>query len=266
MLPSSRSKALGFMRMLAVVALVPFALYLSGCGGSEEATTETAAVDTTSTIGMADTNAMVANDTTAVAPAPTPEEILQQENDSLKTGNTQLQQQLDSSEQTNKDLMAKISDLEAAQIAAQEQAAKAAEQQAPPKMTTANAAPAGKSSPEEIEAYRAALQMAKERNFKDAINQFQNLLDGGVKSDYADNCHYWIGLCYYSMKDFKTAIEHFKEVLKFRFSEKKDDAQFMLAQSYERMGNKMQAQAEYQKLVQLYPTSEYVKVAQAKTR
>jgi TolA-binding protein len=265
MLPSSRSKALSFVRMIAVAALVPFALYLSGCGGSGEATTETAAVDTTSTIGTADTSAMAAKDTT-VAAAPTVEEILHQENDSLKNNNAQLQQQLDSSEQTNKDLMAKISDLEAAQIAAQEQAAKAAEQPAAPKMTAASATAAGKSSPDQIDAYRAALQMAKARKFKDAIDQLQNLLDSGIKSDYADNCHYWIGLCYYSMKDFKTAIEHFKEVLKFKFSEKKDDAQFMLAQSYERMGNKMQAQAEYQKLIQLYPTSEYVKIAQAKAR
>lgn len=261
---SLRSTLRSFAHIIAVVAFIPFALYLSGCGGSEEATTETAAVDTTSTIGMTDTSAMAASDTTAVAPAmPSPQEILQQENDSLRTNNAQLQQMLDSSEQTNKELMAKISDLEAAQIAAQEQAAKAAQKPAPVKMAQPSA---GKSSPEEIEAYKAALQMAKARKFKDAIDQLQNLLDSGVGSDYADNCHYWIGLCYYSMKDFKTAIEHFKEVLNFKISEKKDDAQFMIAQSYEKMGNKMQAQAEYQKLIQLYPTSEYVKVAQAKAR
>ncbi len=262
------------MRLFAVAIAVPLLLYLVGCGGSSETTTSTPTdttavhIDTTSTIPMpADTTSMAAKETTAVAPtAPTPEEMLQQEMEQLKADNVQLKQQLDSSEQTNKDLMAKISDLEAAQIAAQEQAAKAAEKPASSKMTEARATPAGKSSPEEIEAYTSALQMAKERKFKDAIDQLQNLLDSGVKSDYADNCHYWIGLCYYSLKDFKTAIEHFKEVLKFKISEKKDDSQYMLGQCYERMGNKKQAQAEYQKLVQLYPTSEYVKAAQARIR
>ncbi|MDE3058306.1 MAG: tetratricopeptide repeat protein [Bacteroidota bacterium] len=264
MYPSSRSKAHGLVRLVAILAFVPFALYLTGCGGSEEATTEGTPADTTNTTPAVDTTTMAAKETTTVAPAvPSPEvATLQQENEQLKANNAQLQQQLDSSEQTNKDLMAKISDLEAAQIAAQ-QAAQAAEKPAPAKMTEARP---GKSSPEEIEAYTSALQLAKQRKFQDAINQFQNLLDSGIKSDYADNCHYWIGLCYYSMKDFKTAIEHFKEVLKFKFSEKKDDAQFMLAQSYERMGNRMQAQAEYKRLIQQYPTSEYVKLAQAKVR
>ena len=65
---------------------------------------------------------------------------------------------------------------------------------------------------------------------------------------------------------YKTAIQQFQEVLKFKISEKKDDSQFMIAQTYDRMGNHEQAQVEYKKFVELYPNSEYLQRAQAKIK
>jgi len=124
----------------------------------------------------------------------------------------------------------------------------------------------GASSSDQIEHYEGSVALAKERKFKEAIAEFQSLLDAGIKSDYADNCHYWIGLCYFGMHEYKTAISHFQDVFKFKISEKKDDSQFMIAQCYERMGNKEQAQVEYRKFVELYPNSEYLKRVQAKLK
>src|SRR5208283_3203084 len=127
-------------------------------------------------------------------------------------------------------------------------------------------APAGKSTREDIQQYEGAVALSKERKFKEAIDEFQSLLDGGIKSDYADNCHYWIGLCHYSMHEYKMAIQQFQEVLKFRISKKRDDSQFMIAQTYDRMGNHQQAQVEFKKFVELYPNSEYLQRAQAKIK
>ena len=239
-------QAVGFVALIAFAGLI-------GCGGSSE-TTQTEASKTDTTAVRSDTT-MIAHDTTAVqAPPkrqrwcqapPTKEEMLQQQIEEIKTENIQLQQKLDASEQKNKDLMAKVSDFEAAQIAAQEKASKPRQQTKPMSMRKP---PAGKSTSEDIQHYEGAVSLAKERKFKEAIDEFQSLLDGGIKSDYADNCHYWIGLCHYGMHEYKTAIQHFQEVLKFKISEKKDDSQFMIAQSYDQMGNHEQAQVEYQKI------------------
>lgn len=255
------------------VALIAF-LSLVGCGGSSETTeatgeTDSAAVYPDGTIIAADTTQLAAPDTTAVAPAPPPtqEEILQQQIEEIKTENIQLNQKFYAADQKNKELMAKVSDLEAAQITAQEKAMKQESAfSSATRSPSMKRAPAGTSTDEDIQHYEGAVGLARERKFTEAIDEFKALLDAGIKADYADNCHYWIGLCYFGLRDYKTAIDHFKDVDKFKVTEKKDDSQFMIAQSYERMGNRQQSQAEYRKFVEMYPNSEYLKRAQAKVR
>ena len=262
-------QAVGFVAFIAFLGLV-------GCGGSSE-TTQTAgqsdstAVASDSTKIAADTTHVAAPETTAVAPAPPPtkEEMLQQQIEEIKTENIQLKQKFDAADQKNKELMAKISDLEAAQITAQEKGMKpggALSSAKSAKSPSMKKAPAGTSTSEDVQHYEGAIGLAKEKKFKEAIEEFKALLDTGIKADYADNCHYWIGLCYFGLRDYKTAIDHFKDVEKFKVSEKKDDSQFMIAQSYERMGNRQQSQAEYRKFVEMYPNSEYLKRAQAKLK
>jgi TolA-binding protein len=259
-----------------VILLAAGFLLLIGCGGSQESTQtaeDTALPPDTATVVVDST--MVAPDTTVIATpdtaqatvaTPTNEELLLKEIEQLKSDNIEMKQKLDASEQSNKDLMAKISDLESAQLAAREQAVKAPSTQAMTKAVKGKKAPAGKSSDTELEGYETGVAYAKESKFKEAVNQFQSLLNAGIKEDYADNCHYWMGLSYLGLKDYKTALDQFKEVLKFKVSEKRDDAQLMIAKTYERMGNRQQAQAEYRKLVEQYPNSEYVKAAQAKLK
>ena len=259
-------QAVGFVALIAFASLI-------GCGGSSETTqtetnqTDTTAIHSDTTMIAHDTTAVVAPpETTAVMQAPpTKEEMLQQQIEEIKTENIQLQQKFDASEQRNINLMAKVSDLEAAQITAQEKASRPPAEPEPKAMSMKKALP-GRSTYQDMQHYEGEVSLAKERKFKEAINEFQSLLDGGIRSDYADNCHYWIGLCYYGMHEYKTAIQHFQEVQKFKISEKKDDSQFMIAQSYEKMGNHEQAQVEYKKFVELYPNSEYLQRAQAKIK
>ena len=268
---TSARHAVGFVAFVAFVSLV-------GCGGSSETTqsqanpSDSTAVGSDSTKMMPDTTAAATtpHDTTAVAAPtlpPTKEEMLQQQIEEIKTENIQLQQKLDASDQKNKQLMAKISDFEAAQITAQEKGSRPSSgMKSSGKVTPMKKAPAGMSTSEDIQHYEGAVSLAKERKFKEATDEFQALLDGGIKSDYADNCHYWMGLCNYGLHNYKAAVEHFQEVQKFKISEKKDDSQFMIAQAYERMGNRAQAQTEYRKFVEMYPNSEYLKRAQAKVK
>lgn len=269
----SNMARLNARQAVGLIALIAF-LSLVGCGGSSETTESTEQADLTAappdtTMIAADTTQIAAPDTTAVAPAPPPtkEEMLQQQIEEIKTENIQLKQKFEAAEQKNRELMAKISDLEAAQITAQEKGMKpGGTPSSRTKSPSMKRALAGTSTNEDVQHYEGAVGLAKERKLKEAIEEFNALLDAGIKADYADNCHYWIGLCYFGLRDYKTAIDHFKDVEKFKVSEKKDDSQFMIAQSYERMGNRQQSQAEYRKFVEMYPNSEYLKRAQARVK
>ena len=53
-------------------------------------------------------------------------------------------------------------------------------------------------------------------------------------------------------------------MLKYKVSEKKADAQFMIAQCLERTGRKAEAKAAYEKVVKEYPMSDLVKKAKAR--
>jgi len=187
---------------------------------------------------------------------------LQSELDEMKTENIQLRNQLSAADQKNKDLAAKVSDLEAALQASQRQSA-------PPKAAAvkpATPAAPGKSSADEVRMYTASVNKFNTKAYRDVISEMQTLLNTGIKDDYADNCHYWIGLSYFQLREHDAALEHFKQVMNYRYSEKRDDAQMMIARTYERMGNKEQSLMEYQRLIEMYPTSEYVGRARARVR
>lgn len=263
-----------------------FALYFIGCGGSEPTIEDEAVTDTYEEPAVADTSQEdmaaeqpvqedttqeepVQEDTTQAPVEQTPVETapqgpttdqLQQELDALKSENMQLQDHVTQTENENKNLSTKVSDLEAALAAA-----KAAKKEERPKMTSRSSMP-GKSSAAEIQQYTDAVKLTKQKNYSGAISQFEALLSSGLKDDYADNAHYWIGESYFQLKKYNDAISHFQQVANYKFSEKKDDAQLMIAQSYERLGQREKAMNEYRKLVEMYPASEYAMRARAKVK
>ncbi len=270
-------------RFLATSALfIVFTFAIIGCGGSQPTVEDEAVTDTgiEEQQNTDDTSAVAeypqedqvqqeqpAEQKTELATQPQTEENqdytaeeLQQEIDALKTENVQLQGKLSNTEKSNKQLATKISDLEAALAAA-----KAAKKETKLSVEPTNRPIAvGKTSAEDVKVYTNTVSLVKQRKYSNAISEFQTLLNTSVKEDYADNCYYWMGESEFQMKNFQQAISYFEQVKNYRFSEKKDDAQLMIAQCYERMGNREKASEEYKKLVTMYPTSEYV--ARAKTK
>ena len=109
--------------------------------------------------------------------------------------------------------------------------------------------------------YERALQLFRVRNYDEAAAILQSVIGDGAPDELLDNCHYWLGECAYAQKDFAGAIEHFQHVFTFSRSEKKDDAQIMIANSYFGMGNKTVARAEYEKFLDKFPASPYAKRA-----
>lgn len=211
------------------------------------------------------------------APQPSPATELQRQIDDLRAENTSLKQKIVKLEQDNRSLTARLADTEAKLMAEKERADKALESARTVatrggQVTDAAAgaptpsAPTAMTKPASVSpaAYNDALKLFKSKNYDATINTLQGLIDGGIADDLKDNCYYWKGEAYFAKRNYTEAIKNFEKVLEFRKSEKKADAQFMIAQSYDRMGNKAKAKEAYEKVVKDYPTSS--KVQRAKER
>ncbi|RME02179.1 MAG: outer membrane protein assembly factor BamD [Calditrichaeota bacterium] len=110
--------------------------------------------------------------------------------------------------------------------------------------------------------YRLGLQKFNERQYDEAINIFQDLLNRFPHHPLASNCAYWIGESEFALGNYTRALEAFSQVLEFPQSFKKDDALLMSARAYLKLGNSSRAQQMLLRLVSNYPESEYVSIAQ----
>ena len=167
---------------------------------------------------------------------------LRQENDTLRAMNDKLQQDLRTANAHAAQLEMENSDLK------EKLKAVPPPPPPPPPITDPNVA------------YQEALKLFRSKNYSDAESRFQALLNSG-SSGLDDHCQYWIGECEFGMKNYQAAMDHFNKVFAFERSSKKDDAQMMIANSYFAMGNKAMAKEQYQKLIDDYPASPYVKPA-----
>jgi len=123
------------------------------------------------------------------------------------------------------------------------------------------ASPAFSSTGSYRDRYRQALTFYQNAQNKESIELFRQLLSEDKKNELADNAQYWIGECYYSMKQYRRAIVEFEKVFAFKNTNKDDDAQFKLGLCYAALGEREKAIDEFQRLIDYYPQSEYVKNA-----
>lgn len=187
-------------------------------------------------------------ETPVTTPASTMEE--------LRMENTSLKQQIVKLEQDVRNLSARLSDAEAKYMAEKQRADRAEEAARVAAQSAVISARGGSETSTEAEsAYEVALQAFRMKAYDDAASRFQELLNSGVSARLEDNCHYWIGESQYGKKSYAEAVKHFQMVLRYEDSEKLADAHFMLAQCYERMGDKVKAKQEYETVARDFPMS-----------
>ena len=270
--------------MFVFLTLVVFLLV--GCGGSEEVTTETPnPQETAKPLGTTEqqkpkevkpmdqalTN-FIGVDTEKVVEAPKPAAVApaqlaqyEKQIEDLRTENTGLKQKTVKLEQENRGINARISEVEAKYAAEKIRADKAEELAKNTVQTPAEEKPvvektaAGSSS-----AYDVALKAFNARKYDVAAKGFKAIIDDGSNADLTHRAKYWLGESYFAQKKYKEALPLFQETIKHKNSEKKADAQFMIAQTYERLGDKVKAKAAYEKVVKDYPMSKNVKRAKAR--
>ena len=193
---------------------------------------------------------------------PSATEAMQKESVTLRTQNDSLRGLAARTEQDNRALAARVADLEM-----QLNDVKAKQVVAPPPEQPKPAA--GK--PREIqpitdarESYARGVEAFRARQYDDAANVLQGVIDAGAPEGLEDNCYYWLGECAFAQKKYDDAMERFKHVFTYEKSEKKDDAQIMIANAYYAAGNRKKAKEEYETLVKKFPASPFVKKAKAR--
>ena len=107
------------------------------------------------------------------------------------------------------------------------------------------------------EKYNESHRYYQNGDFDFAIVGFKMLIRDDPQNPLADNSQYWIGECYYSKMEFKRAISEFENVFNFPGNDKNDDAQLKIGMSYLAMNNTVDAKIQFQKLLDVYPDSEY---------
>ncbi len=268
------------------IILVLFTFLLIGCGESEEATKEESQAQGVKPAvkvekekpkeenpsDQALTNFIGADTSQSEAPPPapaaSPAQLAQYEKqiEGLRTENTSLKQNIVKLEQENRSINARMTEIDT-KYAIEKHRADSVEVLS----KTSDLASKGvearpaeeKTLPVSQATYDNAMKAFKARKYDSALKGFKAIVNGGTDDEVANRSKYWLGETYFAQKKYKEALPLFQEVLKMKNSEKKADAQYMIARSYENLGSKAKAKAAYEKVVKNYPMSKNVKAAKA---
>lgn len=103
--------------------------------------------------------------------------------------------------------------------------------------------------------YYEGYELYKKKKYISAIKHFQKMLDDSKTSNLSDNCQYWIGMSYFNLGKYKQALIEFDRTLIFQGTNKREDAIYMMALTYEKLDEPEQARQIYVRFMAEFPTS-----------
>jgi len=113
------------------------------------------------------------------------------------------------------------------------------------------------------EPFSRGWKLFQEKSYPEAITAFELMNEKFPENDWVAESWYWMGESYLAIGDYSHAISSFQKVFTYIESDKTDDAQFMIATCFLKMGDRQRAVVEFKKIDVLFPDSEYVPKAQA---
>jgi len=115
---------------------------------------------------------------------------------------------------------------------------------------------------EPTDAYRQAKNDYDKGNFELALAGFENYVTRFPDTSQVDKAQYWVGECYYSLKDFSKAITAFSKVIsKYPKSEKVPGAKLKIGLSYVNEKNPAKAKEYLHQVIKEYPGSNEAEIA-----
>jgi TolA-binding protein len=231
------------------IAGVAIALSAAGCGTTSE---ETMAMQS------ADSSSPVQTESTQGAPAPL-------SIDSLLVENRNLRDQVSALAAENRTLTARIGELENGASGTNSRSVPPAQEKAPAKSNrTAALQKAPQPHAAGATSYDAALVLVRKHEYAPAVEAFKELLGEGIQADLVDNCHYWMGECYYAQKRYDLAAQEFETVIEMTGADKVDDSRLMVGSCYVSLGKNDAAKRVLGELVKSSPSTPAGKRAAAK--
>ena len=110
--------------------------------------------------------------------------------------------------------------------------------------------------------YREAFKAYENRQYNDAIEQFEQFVRRYSNHDYADNAVYWMGEAYYGQKEYLLAATEFRRVLdQYPGSNKEADSLLKIGLCYQNLADPAKAQSTYESILKQYPYAEAAKKA-----
>lgn len=104
--------------------------------------------------------------------------------------------------------------------------------------------------------YQSGLDKAERGEYLNAAADFQTFLKKYPKSTFAPTAQYWIGECFYSMKDYKRAIKEYQFYIQsYPRHEKIAAAILKQGNSFVELGLVEESKPFYEKVIKEYPNS-----------
>ena len=120
----------------------------------------------------------------------------------------------------------------------------------------APAAPEGPAADNEQKEYEQSLQAFKNGDYDGARKRFADFLQRHPESKFASNAQYWLGECYYGVKDYAQAIEAFDRVGRsYPDSPKAPAALLKKGFAYSALNDRGRASSTLKHVVEAYPRS-----------
>jgi tol-pal system protein YbgF len=115
--------------------------------------------------------------------------------------------------------------------------------------------------------YQEAYRDYQRGNFDLAIAGFQDFLKSSPNSDLADNAAYWIAESLFSQKKYRDAIEQFDNVVtRYPRSDKVPGSLLKKGYAYISIGERSQGVVQLQYVVHEHPTSQEAALARQRLR
>ncbi len=119
----------------------------------------------------------------------------------------------------------------------------------------------------EIDLYRSAFQLVKERKYKDAIDSFNAFLFLHQKSNYSSNAQYWLSESIYALGDYKNAMINFAKVVEnYPTSTKVADARLKIGYCYYSIKKWKEARFIFSNIIKDYPNTSLSQLAEKKIK
>lgn len=110
--------------------------------------------------------------------------------------------------------------------------------------------------------YNDALSQYRSGKYTAAAAAFRTFVGRYNKHAYADNAMYWLGECFYDMKNFRLALKMFRQVVEnYPSGNKAPDALLKMAFSYIKLKETANARTVLAQVVQSFPKSQVANLA-----